>query len=122
MIDSIEFKDDGVKIILHCTITSKEIMDINTKLYQHNGFESCRYQLWIFKSVKDVVMSASEIQQIAECDKKESKRNSNIKIAIVSDSPLMFGMGRMYEAFYGKGPWKTMVFYDLDKAEQWLNS
>ena len=122
MIDSIEFTDKGVWLTFSGIITSKEIIDANTKTFQHQGFELSKYQLWIFNSVKDFIISAEELQQIAERDIKESERNPKLKIAIVSDSNLAFGLGCMYEAFYGEGPWETMVFHRLEEAEKWINS
>ena len=121
MIKEIEYKKDGVRLTFYGRITSKEIMDSNTELINHPGFESFSYQLWVFEPVEDFVLSSRELQKLAEQDQKASERNSKIKVAIFSNSPLVFGLGRMYEAFYGKGPWEVMVFYNLDEAEEWIN-
>ncbi len=42
-------------------------------------------------------------------------------MAIVAESPWVFGLGRVYEAYYGDGPWVIRVFYELEKAEKWVN-
>ena len=110
MINSIQFDDAGVRLSFSGTITSEEIIAANTELFRDEGFESCKYQLWIFREVEDFIISAVELQHIANRDREESKRNPYLKIAIVCDSPLIFGIGRVYEAFYGEGPWETMCF------------
>ena len=97
-------------------------MDANTEMINHPEFESFNYQLWIFDPVEDFVLSTNDLQKMAEQDKKASERNANIKVAIFSSSQFVFGLGRMYEAFYGKGPWKIMIFYKLDEAEKWIIS
>lgn len=122
MIESIEFVDEGVRLFFRGIITSEELLEANNKVLQHQGFESCKYHLWIFDDVKDFIVSADEVRQFAESDRKESERNPTLKTGIVSESPLVFGIGRMYEAFYGDGPWQVMAFYQLDEAEKWLNS
>lgn len=122
MINAIEYKKDGVRLSFYGKITSNEIMDANTEMINHPEFESFHYQLWIFDPVEDFVLSTNDLQEMAKQDKKASERNSNIKVAIFSTSQFVFGLGRMYEAFYGDGPWRIMIFYNLDEAEKWIFS
>ncbi len=122
MIKAIEYKKDGVRLSFYGKITSNEIMDANTELINHPEFESFNYQLWIFDPVEDFVLRTNDLQRMAEQDKKASEKNSNIKVAIFSSSQLVFGLGRMYEAIYGEGPWEIMIFYNLDEAEKWIIS
>ena len=122
MIKEIEYRKDGVLLAFQGKITSKEIIDANTELIDHRDFESFRYQLWLFDPVDDFVLSAEELELLADQDRKASEKNPHIKVAIVSSSPLVYGLGRMYEAFYGDGPWETMVFYDVDEADKWIRT
>lgn len=122
MIDSIEFINNGAILRLSGEVTSAEIYEVNTKIFQHHGFESLRYQLWIFSSITDFIMSAEELRKTAKRDREMSEKNPAHKVAVVCASPLVFGMARMYEAFYGDGPWEIMIFYDQAKADEWLNS
>lgn len=122
MIESSHIDDNGVRVVFTGLVTSKELFDTASHLYDHPGFGNWKYQLWIFHSVSDIVISVEEIRQLAERNKVESLRNPGEKIAIVSDSPLAFGLARVYEGFYGDGPWQTVVFYEIDKAEAWINT
>ena len=122
MIKAIEYKKNGVRLSFYGKITSNEIRDANTAMINHPEFESFRYQLWIFDPVEDFILSRNDLQEMAEQDNEASAKNANIKVAIFSRSQFVFGLGRMYEAFYGEGPWEIMIFYDLDEAEKWIIS
>ena len=121
MKESIEFGHDSVRCVFCGEITSQEVMDANNNVINHEHFKSFRSQLWIFKSVKKFTMSTEEIKLLAEKDRAASNKNPHMKVAVVTDSSLAFGLSRMYETFYGKGPWDTMVFYNLDEAVEWIN-
>ncbi len=104
MINSIEFTNKGVKVILSKIITSKDIDDARTEIYQYDGFENLENQLWIFDPVEDIVVSTQEIKDIAERNIKMSQRNPKLKSAVVSKSSLVFGLARVREVFYSEGP------------------
>ena len=76
--------------------------------------------MWLFDGVDDFRLSTAEIREIAEQDKKTSGRNDRLRVAIVSASPLVFGLARMWEAFYDDGPWHTNIFKNVEDAEAWL--
>ena len=67
------------------------------------------------------MLSTNDMMNLAEQDQAASEKNQNVKVAIVSDSPLVYGLGRMYEAFSGDNPWEIMIFYELKEAQEWLN-
>ncbi len=121
MIKSIDYVEDGVRLAFEGKITSQEILDANMKIINHDGFASIRYQLWMFSSVEDFMLSTNDMMNLAEQDQAASEKNQNVKVAIVSDSPLVYGLGRMYEAFSGDNPWEIMIFYELKEAQEWLN-
>lgn len=50
------------------------------------------------------------------------KRGKDFKLAIVANSKLDFGLSRMYEAFSEVLPFSKKVFYDIKKAQKWINS
>ena len=122
MIDAKEYTKDGSRFTLSGVITSKEIMELNAELYKQWDFLSYKYQLWIFNRVEDFLLSSDEIRLLATQDKNTSREKTEIKVAFVSESPLVFGLCRMYEAFYGNGPWMHMVFKSLKDAEKWIHS
>lgn len=122
MSKKIEYKVNGARLNFHGIITAKEIMNANTELVTHPNFQSFEYQFWILDPVENFIMSAKDLQTVAEQDKMASIIKPKMKVCIVSSSPLAFGIGRMWQAFYGESPWETKVFYNLDEGEEWINS
>jgi hypothetical protein len=122
MIESKKYTKDGIRFVLSGIITSKELNTLNTELYNQWDIASFKYQLWIFTEVEEFLLSPDEMKMLANQDKRASIKNPNMKVALVSISPLIYGLCRMYEAFYGDGPWETMVFKSLDEAEKWIDS
>ena len=122
MIESVKYKDGGVIIRLRDNITSKEIIEVNTNILNSDGFESLRFALWIFESIRDFNVSSNDVYSIALQDLQASERNKALKVALVTETPLSFGLSRMWEAYYSKGPWEHIVTKDEDKAMEWINS
>ena len=126
MIKAIEYAKEGVELSFTEVITSKEIYDANTEIIEHLKSSPYKYQLWLFQKVDDFKISAQELENTALRNIEASKTHPGIKVAIVSDSPLVFGIGRMYEAYYkvnaNERYWETMIFYDVKKAREWISS
>ncbi len=122
MIKTIEYLNDGVKLTFAGVITSKEVHDANNKILEHLKSSPYKYQLWLFQQVDDYIISAHDLREIAMQDIVASKMHPGIKVALVSESPLVFGFGRMYEVFVEESQWETMMFYDIEEAQKWINS
>lgn len=122
MIEAIEYVKDGVEVSLTGVITSKEILDAGAEIRKRDEFVSRKHALWIFQSVEDIEISTNEIRRMAELDVEAAKVNPGIKVGIVSDTALVFGLSRMYEAYAGESQWETQVFYTLEDAQEWVAS
>ncbi len=120
MIEKIEFNDRGVTLVFTDVITSQEIFDANTSIITHPDFTSLRYQLCIFHTVKDFQLSTAEMLSTAQRDIQAAKQNADVRVAIVTDSTLVYGLGRMYEAFSDESPWETAIFWTIEEAREWL--
>ena len=122
MIKNIEYIGSEVRLALEGVVTSKDIEDANAEMYQHPDFTNFRTQLWVIEPLDDIVLSAGDLQRIAQQDTDASQINPHMKVAIYSKSPLAFGLGRMYQAFAENNAWDVSVFYDLAQAELWLQT
>jgi hypothetical protein len=120
MIESISFNNQGVTVILSGVITSQEVYDANTEIISHPNFLSLRYQLCIFKDISDFQLSTQQIMLTAQRDIEAAKLNCNVKVAIVTDSTLIYGLGRMYDAFSDESSWQTELFWTIEEARHWL--
>jgi hypothetical protein len=118
----IKYLKEGFEISLSGTLTSKEILDANNETLNHEKLSSCKYLLWIFKSIEALNINADELRNMSMIDRKISTKNPGIKVAIVSDSPLAFGLACMYKGYSSGSESETMVFYDIDKAYEWIRS
>jgi hypothetical protein len=120
VIEQITFNNHGVTAIFSGIITSQEIYDANTEILNHPDFLSLRYQLCIFQNVNDFQISTHEMMLTAQRDIEASKTNKNVKVAIVTDSTLVYGLGRMYDAFADESDWQTEIFWKIEEARDWL--
>jgi hypothetical protein len=120
MIEQVTFNNHGVTAIFSGVITSQEIYDANTEILSHPDFPSLRYQLCIFQNVSDFQISTHELMLTAQRDIEASKTNKNVKVAIVTDSTLVYGLGRMYDAFADESDWQTEIFWKIEEAYDWL--
>jgi hypothetical protein len=120
MIKSIEYRGNGVHVVVCGRVTSDEMISANSEIIEHPDFEKLRYQLWLMEDIEDFILSSRDIISLAQQDRCASDKNPRMRVALVSDSPLVFGYCRMYEAYYSGGPWDTMVFHRKEEAEAWL--
>ena len=123
MIESITYDKNQFKIIFKDIVTSKEIFEANEYIIKHQEFKTSLSQLWIYSDVKDVQLESEEIRRVAVQDKKASLLNPDIKVAIVSNELLSFGLSRTYQSYCRVEdlPWEVFVTYSLDEAQEWLN-
>lgn len=114
------YHDDGVEIELTGVVTSEDLLSLSAEMYNHPNMEHFRYQLWHMDGVDDLLISAQQMREVARQDMETAVAFPRMKVAIVSNSSLVYGMGRMYEAFCDGSGWETMVFHDLDEARRWI--
>jgi len=117
------FSNIGAEFELCNVVTSKEIKDLSSEAIHNKDFKRHKYHLWIFTNVEKYNMSEQNIIEQVTIAYAASKVNPKVKVAIVSQSPLAYGIGRMYEAHYenNDGPWSVMVFRDIENARKWTH-
>jgi hypothetical protein len=74
-----------------------------------------------FRGVTDFDLSASQAQHAAELFTAEGAVIGDGRVAIVADRDLVYGMGRMWQAFSeASSPTEVGIFRTLAEAESWL--
>lgn len=121
MLERFEIREDGIAAIFRGVVTSEELLDACNQFLSRLKEAPYRYQLMCFYDIEDFQVSAAEIRDIAWRDIAAFKQNPVEKIAIVSDSKLIYGLARMYEAFASDSTAETQIFERLNDAEQWLS-
>ncbi len=120
MVNSIEFFPNGVRVKFSGRVTAQEILDTNSEILNHSNFSTTKFSIWVYQDIGQMEYSKGQIRALGDSDRATSLKNPDRQVAIVADSPYVFGLGRMYEAYYGDGPWKIKIFYDLNEAEEWV--
>jgi hypothetical protein len=110
----------GIEVVASGTVTGSEIIEAHREIYNAANIRRQRYQLIDRSECKEYLVSYAEVQKIAEIDKKASKTNPNIIIAIVAPEDLQFGMSRVWEAHVEETTFVTEIFRDRESAEHWL--
>ena len=122
MLDAIVFGSDRVDVSLSGVITAQEILDGTRQILAHPNHAAFQAQLWRLHSVESLDVDADDLHRFIETVLAGPPRHPDLKLAIVTDSQLAFGLARMYEAYADRTPWKTQVFYEVDDAERWLET
>jgi len=110
----------GVEFIGSDVVTGADIIAANKEIYRNENFSKQRYQIIDRTKCTKYDVSHKEIITIAEQDKGAAKTNPNIIIALISASPLQYGISRMYQAYVGDDGFLTEVFRDRKSAEKWI--
>lgn len=121
---SIEFKqldEGGLLGIASDTLTGAELLEANSVVYETD--EKTRAIVYIicdYRRVKKVEISAEEIRELAERDKRAARINPKIVMATVVSTDLGFGLSRMWQAYTGENPFVARIFRAMDEAERWV--
>lgn len=122
MLDSIIVSERRATFRLSAKVTLDDLLKANAEIIEHQNFAVIEQQLWIFQSVTSIEISSGDMRGLIEKAQFAEGLSSRLRLAIVSDTPLGFGLGRMYGALADAAPWEVMIFYELAEAEEWLDT
>jgi hypothetical protein len=102
-----------VTLVQACTFA--EFVEI---LKEVAGLTATEKRLWDFSQI-DATLSSPQIEMLAELSRCSFPGPG--MIAIVAGNSLIFGLGRMFEAYRDDGTGtKVRVFRDMAEATRWL--
>ena len=101
-------------------LTDDEILEHKRKVIADPNFKSGYVELSDVRSVADLTLSASALEQFVAQDDADAERLRNYKLAIVVSGALEFGMGAMYEMMSQANSRDVRVFRDVGLAKEWL--
>ena len=118
----INFIDNGRGIeFLALKITAgEEIIEINKQLYNRDVFSKVRYIIIDRTNASKYNVSSDDIKSIAKQLIDAAKINPNMLIAIVSKTPLQYGMSRMLEAYAEESEFEIQIFDKRKNADNWI--
>ena len=114
------WEDKGILWEFHAELTDADLLESNLNLYESPRFMEINYELCDFTRVERISVSNEVIRKVAEMDEKASIRDPSIKAAIVTDSPLLHGLARMYELTGFENHWEIQIFKDVISARKWI--
>jgi hypothetical protein len=118
---TIQWEAHGVYIQMSGEISAKDVMAVNDAIYQHPNFKTTMcYQLADFLGCTKVHAEPDEVRQIARQDSIMSSQRPGVMVAIVTNSPLLYGYSRMYQICTERSAWETEIFDNVDAAREWI--
>ena len=121
MIESIDHNPDCAVLKFSGKVTSQEISDARKVVIDHPDFKRRKYHIWIFESVDDIVLDSDQMRRISREDVLNAEDNPDLKVALVCDTEVAFGVCRMYEG-YASDLWRVGVFRSVPEARDWIDS
>lgn len=114
-------EDGGIILTGEGVITGSEIKAVNEKIYKSpEETRKITYQLCNFEEMTDVSVSNTELEDIAMQDQRAFKNHPEMLLALVVKEDFHFGMSRMWEAQASEAKFETMVFRNMEEAQQWI--
>ena len=75
---------NGIKWVFSGTLTNGDLLQCNKELYNDSRFLDLKYELCDFTAVEKFPVDSDVIRQVAEMDSIHSRRNPNIRVAIIT--------------------------------------
>lgn len=114
-------EDGGIILTGEGVVTGSEIKAVNVKIYKSpEETRKIAYQLCNFEEMTDVSVSNTELEEIAMQDQMAFENHPHMLLALVVKEDFHYGMSRMWEAQASETRFETMVFRDMEEAQQWI--
>ena len=102
------------------TITFDDLRENFNSILKNPSLQPNMNTIWNIPEA-NAIISSDELKQIVEyMVQNKGSRGEDYKIALVTKSPYMYGMGRMLQAYDDIGPFKTKVFPKIEEAIEWV--
>ena len=110
----------GIEIIASGIVTGEEIIKAQEEIYNEENLQKQKYQIIDRTHCTEYQVSSEDIERISDIDNRASEVNSYIIIAVVSSTPLQYGMTRMWQAYIKEDRFMTKIFADRKSADEWI--
>lgn len=103
-------------------MTDADLRGFNRSVYRHERFAEMRYQLCDFLEVTKMSVTPAGVREASAEDSEASQRNPHVRVAIVTQSPLIFGLARMYASYGFESHWETQIFDSMAEGRAWVHA
>lgn len=113
-------EDGYVRITMRGEVTLDELIARNHALFEMMPDARVGRQLWDYTAVTRTTYGAAELTRLIDLAARRADESDRIRIALLANSALAFGLSRMYSVLAEDAPWETRVFDDERDALAWL--
>lgn len=119
---SLVLYDQGIYVRFSGEVAGGEVLATNRDLMENPPLSDHAFSIWDYRDVSDLDYSADQIRILAEMDRDYAQLRPGRKIALLVGSSLFYGLGRMYQQYFGDDFWEIRIFRDedQDQALQWV--
>ena len=116
----LELGGAGVLFTYSDVLKGEEAVTASTEIYMPEILENLRYQIADLSDVNRIEVTAEQIRQLAEADKKAAQYRHGFLIASVVNHDLQGGLSRFYRTYAQDPHIETAIFKTISEARQWL--
>ncbi len=118
----LEWEPNGVVFRYHGTVTDDDLTESNEEIYADPHFPQMRFQIVDFSKIVKFAVSSRAVAGLAVRDQEASASNPDVKVAIVTSEPFLYGMSRMYSRSHQAmgGTWRVKMFDTEEQAREWV--
>ena len=113
-------EDNGVEILATGDVYGAEIIQANEKIINDESLKNIKYKLIDKSACTEYVVTAGEIEKVAELNHIFAQANPGIVVAIVESRTLQFSLTGLWQALVKKWGLKNKNFYTREAALEWL--
>jgi len=117
------FLDDELGTIteFHGTLTDDLLIQCAKERFSYpERNKKFKYIITDFSNSNEIDISVSTVKIIAQMAIEVSKVNKNITVASAMPKDLVFGLGRMWQAYADETGWNSHMFHSRVEAENWV--
>ena len=97
------------------------MLEARQQVIDNPDYAHRKYHIWFFKSVTQIQLDQVAMARIGHEDIINWKINPDLRVALVADTDVAFGMSRMYQGHTDE-LWTMKVFRRFDEALRWCQS
>jgi len=118
----LKWEDEGVLAEFRGVLTDDDLMLCGDDIYGSERVWESRYAIYNYTGVGDVSFGQEAIRQLIERAFQRAPVFPGAKIAIVTTSPLAWGLTREYMSAIERSEWSAGVFETMEEAREWVAS
>ena len=115
-------EEGGVEILATGVVYGHEIIKANEDIINNESFKNIRYKLIDKSACTEYVVTADDIENIANLSRIIAKDNPSIIIAIVESKTLKFSLTELWQAIVRQFNIKNSSFQDRKAALEWVKN